>query len=387
MEEWMFRLTDISMYEYQLEAIDKLQSGMILWGNVGSGKSRTSLYFYCKNYSNKKLLIITTAQKRNNGEWLEECKVFGLKPIIDSWNNIRKYEKYENYFIIFDEDHLTGYGAWSKAFIKMAKCNDWLVLTGTPGDNYSEFMTVFIAKGWYKNKRDFEENHVIYSRYSKYPKVDRYINQGLLEKHRRDILVKMFVEKRPRVHKEIVITQYDISKYKKAYKDKRDENNKPFKNATAFCLYLRKICNEDESKIVKVRELLLKHNKVIIFYNYLYEKEILLKLLKTMRTFNVGEYNGQHHDDIPIGERWAYLCQYTAASEGWNCLLCDTMIFFSMNYSYKAMEQAAGRINRVNTPYKDLYYYYLRTTSSIDLSINRALSTKKNFNESTFIGG
>lgn len=383
----MFRLTDISMYEYQLEAIDKLQSGMILWGNVGSGKSRTSLYFYCKNYSNKKLLIITTAQKRNNGEWLEECKVFGLKPIIDSWNNIRKYEKYENYFIIFDEDHLTGYGAWSKTFIKMAKCNDWLVLTGTPGDNYSEFMTVFIAKGWYKNKRDFEENHVIYSRYSKYPKVDRYINQGLLEKHRRDILVKMFVEKHPRVHKEIVITQYDISKYKKAYKEKRDENNKPFKNATAFCLYLRKICNEDESKIVKVRELLLKHNKVIIFYNYIYEKEILLKLLKTMKTFNVGEYNGQHHDDIPIGERWVYLCQYTAASEGWNCLLCDTMIFFSMSYSYKAMEQAAGRINRVNTPYKDLYYYYLRTTSSIDLSINRALSTKRNFNESTFIGG
>lgn len=383
----MFRLTDISMYEYQLEAIDKLQSGMILWGNVGSGKSRTSLYFYCKNYSNKKLLIITTAQKRNNGEWLEECKVFGLKPIIDSWNNIRKYEKYENCFIIFDEDHLTGYGAWSKTFIKMAKCNDWLVLTGTPGDNYSEFMTVFIAKGWYKNKRDFEENHVIYSRYSKYPKVDRYINQGLLEKHRRDILVKMFVEKRPRVHKEIVITQYDISKYKKAYKEKRDENNKPFKNATAFCLYLRKICNEDESKIVKVRELLLKHNKVIIFYNYIYEKEILLKLLKTMKTFNVGEYNGQHHDDIPIGERWAYLCQYTAASEGWNCLLCDTMIFFSMSYSYKAMEQAAGRINRVNTPYKDLYYYYLRTTSGIDLSINRALSTKRNFNESTFIGG
>lgn len=383
----MFRLTDISMYEYQLEAIDKLQSGMILWGNVGSGKSRTSLYFYCKNYSNKKLLIITTAQKRNNGEWLEECKVFGLKPIIDSWNNIRKYEKYENYFIIFDEDHLTGYGAWSKTFIKMAKCNDWLVLTGTPGDNYSEFMTVFIAKGWYKNKRDFEENHVIYSRYSKYPKVDRYINQGLLEKHRRDILVKMFVAKRPRVHKEIVITQYDISKYKKAYKEKRDENNKPFKNATAFCLYLRKICNEDESKIVKVRELLLKHNKVIIFYNYIYEKEMLLKLLKTMKTFNVGEYNGQHHDDIPIGERWAYLCQYTAASEGWNCLLCDTMIFFSMSYSYKAMEQAAGRINRVNTPYKDLYYYYLRTASSIDLSINRALSTKRNFNESTFIGG
>lgn len=383
----MFRLTDISMYEYQLEAIDKLQSGMILWGNVGSGKSRTSLYFYCKNYSNKKLLIITTAQKRNNGEWLEECKVFGLNPIIDSWNNIKKYDNYENYFIIFDEDHLTGYGAWSKAFIKMAKHNDWLVLTGTPGDNYAEFMTVFIAKGWYKNKRDFEEQHVIYSRYSKYPKVDRYINQGLLEVHRRDILVKMFVDKRAIVHKEIVITQYDISKYKKAYKDKRDENNKPFKNATAFCLYLRKICNEDESKIVKVRELLLKHNKVIIFYNYIYEKEILLKLLKTMKTFNVGEYNGQHHDDIPIGERWAYLCQYTAASEGWNCLLCDTMIFFSMSYSYKAMEQAAGRINRINTPYKDLYYYYLRTTSSIDLSINRALSTKRNFNESTFIGG
>ena len=382
--------TSINLNPHQAEAVDKLESGKILWGDVGSGKSITSLYFYNKNYSDLPLLIITTPKKRDDGEWLDECNKFNLKKniIIDSWNNIKKYKNIKNYFIIFDEDHLSGYGAWSKAFIRMAHCNKWIVLTGTPGDKYMDYMTVFIAKGWYLNKQDFCKKHVVYNPYTKYPSIDRYINTGILNKHRHDILVKMFVQKPAIVIKDTLVNDYDKNKYNIVINDKKDPfTGKPFKNISALCYCLRKISNIDQSKLILLRELILKHNKVIIFYNFIYEKELIKELLKPMKDFEVGEYNGQVHDTIPDGSKWVYLCQYTSAAEGWNCLTCDTMIFFSLNYSYKTMAQAEGRINRINTKAKYLYYYYLRSNSNIDIAIQRTLNKKKKFNESAFIGG
>ena len=60
-------------------------------------------------------------------------------------------------------------------------------------------------------------------------------------------------------------------------------------------------------------------------------------------------------------------------------------MFFSQNYSFKVMEQAAGRIDRLNTPYTNLYYYHLKTRSGIDLAISRALAEKKQFNETRYL--
>ena len=49
------------------------------------------------------------------------------------------------------------------------------------------------------------------------------------------------------------------------------------------------------------------------------------------------------------------------------------------------MHQSAGRIDRLNTPFTDLYYYHLKTRSGIDLAIAKALKEKRKFNESSFI--
>ena len=132
-------------------------------------------------------------------------------------------------------------------------------------------------------------------------------------------------------------------------------------------------------------ELFDKHDRAIIFYNYDYEL-MILRSLAEMKNIKYAEWNGKKHEELPTGEKWLYFVQYTAGAEGWNCITTDTIIFYSQNYSYKMTEQAEGRIDRMNTPYKDLYYYHVRSNAPIDIAILRALKEKRNFNERAFLG-
>ena len=160
------------LYPHQIEALDKLRSGAILYGDVGSGKPLTSLAYYIKVFPKRKLYIITTAKKRDSGDWEEEAAMLGIQDIVvDSWNNIKNYVETTEAFFIFDEQRVVGYQAWSKTFIKIARFNKWILLSGTPGDVWSDYIPVFIANGFYRNKTDFTEQHIEYDRFSKYPKI------------------------------------------------------------------------------------------------------------------------------------------------------------------------------------------------------------------------
>ena len=383
----------INLYPHQHKALKELHNGSILCGGVGSGKSRTALaYFWTKvcqgtldplKRSNKiDLYIITTARKRDTGEWQEEADLFKLKPTIDSWNNIKKYVDVSNAFFIFDEQRVVGSGTWVKSFLKIVRKNHWILLSATPGDTWMEYVPVFIANGFYRNRSDFAQQHVVWARWSKYPKVSAYFNEGLLLRHRRDILVNMpFVRHTEPQHITLYLP-YDEQKSKDVIRRRWNPFiNEPLKDAGDLCRCLRKIANEDPSRINTVIDILKEKKRAVIFYNFDYELEALRKL-----PTNVKEWNGHNHDSLPKSDEWAYLVQYTAGAEGWNCTTCDTIIFFSQSYSYKQMIQAAGRIDRMNTPYTKLYYYHLTSRSKIDLAISRALRAKKNFNEKDFAG-
>lgn len=398
----------INLYNYQKDAIKQLNTGSILCGGVGSGKSRTSLaYYFTKEggcldpYSRMKrkpkdLYIITTARKRDTLEWEEELVPFllytdpkkntlnGNKVTIDSWNNIGKYSDVSGAFFIFDEQRVIGSGAWVKAFLKIAKSNDWILLSATPGDSWSDYIPVFVANGFYKNKTEFIREHVVYSRFSKFPKIDRYINTGRLIRLRNRILVDMDFDRKTIAHHEDIYVKYDIRKYKDAMRTRWDPfKNEPIQQASGLCYILRRIVNEDESRVVALMEILEKTPRAIIFYNFNYELDILTQL-PYGEDVEIAEWNGRKHQPIPNSDKWVYFVQYTAGAEGWNCIKTDTIIFFSQNYSYKVMEQASGRIDRLNTPYTDLYYYHLKSRSGIDLAINKALKDKKKFNERKF---
>ena len=392
----------------QQEAIEKMFSGCILNGGVGTGKSRTGLYYYCKEQGGsidpyvpmknpKDLYIITTAKKRDSLEWQQELIPFYLSVnkeeniwynntvVIDSWNNIRKYTDVKDAFFIFDEDRVTGKGVWVKSFYKIARNNEWIILSATPGDTWEDYIPVFIANGFYKNITEFRREHIIYSQFTKYPKVDRYIGTGRLIRLRNRILVDMDVEKHTIPHHEDIYVQYDIPMYKDAIRNRWDPyKNEPIQQASGLCYVLRRIVNSDESRVVALLEILEVRKRSIIFYNFDYELDILMNIAYG-EGIEVAQWNGHKHQPVPDSDRWVYLVQYTAGCEGWNCIKTDTVIFYSQTYSYKMLEQACGRIDRLNTPYIDLYYYHLRTRSGIDLAIYKALSEKKKFNEGKFI--
>ena len=402
-------MSGISLFDYQLDAVSRMRNGCILCGGVGSGKSRTSLAYYYKEQGGilgtkkydkmknpKDLYIITTARKRDTCEWEGELAYFLLstdpkisgyknKVVVDSWNNIQKYKDITDSFFIFDEQRVVGSGVWVKSFLKIAKHNDWILLSATPGDTWQDYIPVFIANGFYRNRTEFCNEHIIYSRFSKFPKIDRYINTGRLIRLRDRILVDMDFKRETVAHHEDIIVQYDIFKYKETMRNRWDPyNNEPITNASGLCYVLRKIVNSDESRQIALMDILESRPRVIVFYNFDYELDILMNLAYG-KGVEVAQWNGHKHQPIPDSDKWVYLVQYNAGAEGWNCIKTDTIVFYSQNYSYKVIQQSAGRIDRLNTPYIDLYYYHLKSHSSIDLAISKALRDKKKFNETRWV--
>lgn len=408
------------LYPYQMDAVNRLRNGSILNGGVGSGKSRTSLYYYFKEHGGsidpdyipmkdpRDLYIITTARKRDTMEWEKELvpflmygqdesdSLYSNKIVIDSWNNIKKYGNVYGAFFIFDEQRVVGTGAWVKTFLNIARKNKWILLSATPGDKWEDYRPVFQANGFYKTKTEFNTEHLRYDPYCRnYPRVIGYMNESRLRYYRDLILVDMDFKRKTIPHHEDVYVKYDIPLYREVGKTRKNpyktviwedgsEHQAPIVNAADLCYTWRRVVNSDESRQIALLELLEDHPKAIIFYSYDYELEILRGLYYGPDMV-VAEWNGHRHEPIPDGDSWIYLVQYSAGAEGWNCITTDTIIFFSQQYSYKILEQARGRIDRLNTPFTDLYYYYIKSRSGIDLAISNSLAKKKNFNEGKWV--
>ena len=383
----------MELYPHQVKAVEKLRNGSILWGGVGTGKSLAAVAYYIKTEQPKDVYVITTAKKRDSLDWEKEFVAYGVGKAkdatvagvltVDSWNNIGKYTHVKESFFIFDEQRLVGSGEWSKSFIKIAKYNRWIMLSATPGDTWIDYIPVFVANGFYKNRTQFKREHVVYNNYSKFPKVDRYTNVGRLVRLRNDILVEMPYLPHTVRHTEIVKVEYDEDAFKRVLKGRWHVfEERPIKNVAELFYVLRKVVNGDSSRFLAVRKLMVKHPKLIVFYNFDYELDILRNLAEDAP---LAEWNGHKHEELPPGDKWVYLVQYVAGSEGWNCVETDAMVFYSLTYSYKNFHQAHGRIDRLNTEFKDLYYYTLKSKAVIDVAVGKSLASKKSFNESNFI--
>jgi hypothetical protein len=378
---------------HQVIALKQLRDGKILWGGVGSGKSKVAAAYYKAEHSHQDVYVITTAKKRDSKDWEGEFAriVVGKEKSatlhgvlhVDSWNNIEKYRKVEGAFFIFDEQRLVGSGTWVKAFLAIAKQNQWILLSATPGDTWMDYIPVFVANGFYKNRTQFKHEHVIYKPFSKFPKVDRYVGTDKLQRLRNQILVHMRYEKQTVRHEKTVIVKHNERLLKEVLKNRWHLfEDRPIRDISELFGVLRRIVNEDFSRVQTIEELLEKHPKIVVFYNFNYELEALRRMGNTIfltKGVRYSEWNGWKHEPIPTTDSWLYLVQYVAGAEGWNCIETDTIVFYSLTYSYKLWEQAHGRIDRLNSPFSDLFYYTLRSKAGIDTAIWRSLKAKKNF--------
>lgn len=379
---------NVEFFEHQKEAIGKLRTGSILCGGVGSGKSLTALAYYGSNpFFGVDLYIITTARKRDTSDWereAERLEFSNIQIIVDSWNNIKKYVDIKHAFFIFDEQRVVGSGVWVRSFLKITKHNQWILLTATPGDTWMDYIPVFVANGFYKNRTEFIKKHVVYNPFVNFPKVRAYLNVDRLEKLKKYITVTMDYDKVTELKHEDISVKFDQEKYRKVLVNRWNPyTDKPIKNVSELFFTIRKIVNSDPSRFAAIELLLKKHRRLIVFYNFNYELEIL-KELSRFPNIVVAEYNGHKHEPIPNSNQWVYLVQYMSGGEAWNCIETNVIVFYSQNYSYRMMTQAAGRIDRLNTPFATLYYYNILSDSSIDLAIRKALKNKKRFNEKDF---
>lgn len=379
----------VQLFEHQIEAVKKIKNGCVLWGGVGVGKSLTVLAYYVEKESPKDIYVITTAKKRDSLDWIGDAAKFGIgtshavtlhgRIIVDSWNNIGDYVGIEDAFFVFDEQRLVGTGAWVKAFQKIAKKNRWVMLSATPGDTWMDYAPLFVANNLYKNITQFKREHVVYAPYSRFPKIERYIETRTLEKYRNMILVEMPVVKKTTRVVEDVYCDFDKTMFNQiTVKRWNPFEDQPIKDVSEMFILMKKVVNSDASRLQHIRRLMEIHPKLIVFYNFNYELDILRTLGADVP---IAEWNGHRHQPIPSTDRWVYLVQYVSGAEGWNCIETDAMVFYSMTYSYKNFEQAQGRIDRINTSYLTLFYYVLMSNSVIDRAIRKSLDQKETFNE------
>jgi hypothetical protein len=386
------RAVIVELYPHQRKAVDDLDNGKILFGGVGTGKSLTAATYYMEKEAPKDVYVITTAKKRDSLDWQTEFAHFGVGPsrdatvagvlTVDSWNNIERYKDVRGAFFILDEQRLVGNGTWVKSFLALAKHNRWILLSATPGDTWLDYAPVFIANGHYKNITDFKREHAVYSYYGKYPRLERWLNVGRLVRLRNSLLVEMPYFRHTVRRITDIDCSYDQEAFRRVVKDKWHVfEDRPIRDAGELFLVMRKVVNSAPSRLEAVKDLMSRHSRLIVFYNFDYELAMLRSLSESCQ-IPVAEWNGHRHEDVPKTDRWLYLVQYQAGAEGWNCITTDAMVFYSLTYSYKNWHQAFGRIDRLNTPFTELHYHVLTSDSLIDKAVYRSLKAKKNFNES-----
>ncbi len=383
------------LWKSQEEALEKLRNGKILAGGVGSGKSRVAVAYWDRKTECDEVVVITTAMKRDSKEWGKDFAALGLysekdqkRITVDSWERIKNYTDVKDKFFIFDEQRVVGNGVWVKSFLKITQNNEWILLSATPGDTWMDYIPVFVANGFYRNRTEFVRQHVVFNRFVRYPKVERYLGEKLLEQHRRNVLVYMDTPRDTVRNIGLITTKYDKELYEKGTKERFNYfKNEPMRNAAELCYFQRRVVNDSDQRYEMLVNMIqtMGYRRVIIFYSFNYELE-RLRGLKEDLGVPVYERNGHRHDDFDDNNGdWVYLVQYSSGSEAWNCITTNVMFFYSRTYSWKVREQAMGRIDRANTPFKKLTYYEMSSDSSIDKAIDRAIKNKMIFNEEAYV--
>ncbi|MBL0992197.1 MAG: DEAD/DEAH box helicase [Escherichia coli] len=415
----------MKLFDYQKEAIENFESKPLNLSDVGTGKSYMSIGSYVKSECSK-LLIICLAPKVN--DFVEDSEIFNLnvtalnkgtkknKELLSESNlvaisfesswRLTELNKWvdKDTFIIIDESHKVSVSKskvtkFVMGLSKRAKYN--YLCTATPVSNgklENWYPQLFISNVFRKPKKEFEQLFVIKQMRQmgsmRFMQITGYRNEHLLEQMIDEASVKYKRDKgylpEDYVYKTKKPAMYNKLKKSRLYKDDNDLRVE-LDNSSKLFNSLRQVSHGFLNGISKqvskepferLDAILETHNneRVVIFYNYKWEAEMLKQLLDKLKR-PYGEYNGSVKDLKPFknNDNGVVLAQYKSASTGINdFVISNVMVFNSMPLSSTEYLQAKGRTDRHGQDKTPLYYHIVPDTP-IEKKIFSVVTNGKDF--------
>lgn len=378
--------------------------------NCGSGKNPMSMVWAahkCEETGKNKIVVVTTASKAKlTDHWDDLCAFcpsfsnslssFSLL----SWHKLRawvdaNWRSLGEYVYVFDEIQRAKAGVSSgmgRAFLKITKrTEDWAGFTGTPGDTWLSFYPYLQACDLVRNKTTFLNTYASMQTYKGYPEIIGWRNEERLKDMWASISYapdtsKVMAELPDQTHK--VVEFKKQPSYNKILKTRTNEDGEFLDTAAAMCAELRRQCfTKDKQEWVKdfVEGL---ESGCVFFYNFIKTGDTLEEIMQKAlpKDAKIWRIDGKHHD-IPtadtIGPKDMVLCQWQSGSEALNLQYLHYWCSVEACYSYSTSIQARGRIRRIGQRMPQ-FYYYLKTTNTIEDDVYKALANKSDFAESNW---
>lgn len=419
------KIGNITLFDYQKEAIENYKEKSFNLSDTGVGKTVMALGSFIESKC-KKLLVICLAPKvvdfaedgvlmnvditplnrgsKKNKELLAESDKVAIS--FESVWRIPEFLKWvdEDTFIIIDESHKVANTSSkvTKYVMKLSKKAKYTYLcTATPISNgkYEQYYPQLKMLGVYNGTKKEYYNMFVDERMtrmggSQFMQITGYRNIDLLENMVNQCSVNYKRDKpylpEDYVYKTKKPAMFNKLKKNRMYKTDNGEvieldNSSKLFNALrcvshGFLLGINKQVSKEPFE--RLQAILETHNneRVVIFYNYNIELEMLKQLLSKLKR-PTSEYNGARKDLKEFKGKYngVVLAHYKSASTGINdFVISNVMVFNSLPLSSIELTQSKGRIDRQGQGKKPMYYFIIPDTP-VEKKIFEQITNGKDF--------
>ncbi|WP_368076685.1 SNF2-related protein [Clostridium tyrobutyricum] len=282
-------------------------------------------------------------------------------------------------------------------FILKMKAKNIILLSGTPtGGKYEQLWSQCKLLGWKISKKlywqEFIKSVLLDIGGFKIKKVTGYKNVDRLKRKLHEygaVFMKTdeVFELPEQIEQKIKIK--NTKEYKIFKKDRLITiNNTELVGDTSLTkmLYLRQLSSQyNKNKVNQLKDILEStEDRIIIFYNFNKELEIIKKLCEKLDK-PISIINGavKDLDNFNQYNNSITLVQYQAGAMGHNLQKSNKIIYFSLPLQSELFEQSKKRIHRIGQE-KTCFYWYLITQNSIEEQIYQTLKERRDYTNKLF---
>lgn len=405
-----------NLYPYQEKYLENMPKWALFAADLGVGKTAMSICHYIRHAYPQPLLIVGPAAKMRTGDWEQELQDVFIayelelpEIILISYEKLRLMDKEtrrprwwqytsarnggKKYAIIAEEVHYckNPQSKQSKAVYEMTRgCDFFVGLSGSLLPNgWIDFAGYSKLFGYVNGITEFKRKYCVYQDYKGFPELVKYVNVPEMESQLRRVAYKLSRDKaaelpsQQKIRVDIHMDRKLAKRYQTIRLTKKDPRTDELLDNSSRLLSVLRQSTTDGRLDNLVSIVGDTSDNIIVFYNYISERNAILKALKDSGK-NILRYDGDVHDTLPSSDAdirdTVLVAHYKSASTGLNLQWANVTIYFSPSYSYQEFEQSIGRTHR-NGQTKKCLYYLFNMKGTIDRTVWDCLKTKRDFND------